>query len=310
MAKKNKRHNVRHNLTKTPAPSRKDFEVFAKGVERLEELKAELNSLNTSKYLEETASIRSKLKNVSYIPQIEQEMRILKAKINGTYNGKLKSKDSVSDEHLKIHRKIKELEKEVKKKKAKKIGGKQAKLISEIPKIEGEIKSKKRVDSTQSLEISKLEGQINYMKNVLKENQENEKRKQELLKKIDPGVNLSINDAFSLTLNEIKAELSKKIKARETEIQKDLQDDLEARKKNFELKYRDLENKFADKYEEKVENHLDKEVKSRFNDALKNRIEELRKKLKKEAEERLRNKQRELEEGKTRDKKKFEIRSR
>ena len=64
---------------------RQDFEVFAKGVERLEELRAELNSLNTKGHEEEVASIRSKLKNVSYIPEIEEEIRILKTKINGKY---------------------------------------------------------------------------------------------------------------------------------------------------------------------------------------------------------------------------------
>ncbi|MEK6936014.1 MAG: hypothetical protein AABW67_04440, partial [Nanoarchaeota archaeon] len=290
MVKNKKRHSVQDVVT----PSRKDFEVFAKGVERLEELRTELNSMNTSKYAEEAGSIRSKLKNVSYIPQIESEMRILKAKINGSYKAG-KKKDFVSDEHLKIHRKIKELEKEVEKRKVKKIGGKQAKLISEIPKIEGEIKSNKRVDNTQSLEINKIEGQISYLRKVLKENSENEKRKQELLKKIDPGVDLTVNDAFNLSLNEIKAELSKKLKARETEVQKNLQDDLEARKNNFELQYKDLENKFSHRYEEKVQNHLEKEVHNKFKGALNQRVLNLKSKLEQEARNRLRQKQIELQ---------------
>ena len=68
--------------------SRKDFEVFAKGVERLEQLQAELNNLNTAGYEAEASVIRSKLKNVSYIPVIEKEISVLKDKIQGRYKGK------------------------------------------------------------------------------------------------------------------------------------------------------------------------------------------------------------------------------
>src|SRR3989338_1618672 len=67
---------------------RRDFEVFAKGVERLEELRAELNKLDAGGFEEEASAIRSKLKNVSYIPEIEEELAVLKSKINGTHKGK------------------------------------------------------------------------------------------------------------------------------------------------------------------------------------------------------------------------------
>ena len=56
---------------------RRDFEIFAKGVERLEELRSELNGLNTKSYEAEANSIRTKLKNVSFIPEIEQEMKVV-----------------------------------------------------------------------------------------------------------------------------------------------------------------------------------------------------------------------------------------
>src|SRR3989344_9663173 len=168
---------------------RQDFEVFAKGVERLEELRAELNSLNTKGHEEEVASIRSKLKNVSYIPEIEEEIRILKTKINGKYRRREEKRSGLSDPHIRINKKIKELEEEVKKK-------------------------RRVVGSKEIAKIPKLEGQINYLKSILKKQQEDEDRKKELLKKIDPNVNLLINTRFDMTLNEVKAELSKKIKAR------------------------------------------------------------------------------------------------
>ena len=67
---------------------RKDFEVFSQGVERLEELRKELNTIHHAGYEKEVLSIRSKLKNVSYIPEIEKEMRTLKDKIRGRYKSK------------------------------------------------------------------------------------------------------------------------------------------------------------------------------------------------------------------------------
>ena len=110
--------------------------------------------------------------------------------------------------------------------------------------IEEEKKKDQVVGSKEIAKIPKLEGQINYLKSILKKQQEDEDRKKELLKKIDPNVNLLINTRFDMTLNEVKAELSKKIKARESQMQRQLQDDLEARKKNFELQYKTLEENF------------------------------------------------------------------
>ncbi len=257
----------------TTKESRKDFEVFAKGVERLEELKAELNSLNTSGYEAEANAIRSKLKNVSYIPQIEKEIRILKSRIEGVKEKPAK----IVDDSDKVNKKIRELEKEFNKRKKasykKQLSSSEMKLIKGLPRIEG---------------------QINYLKNTLRQQQINERRKKELLKKIDPGVNLLVNNQFDLSLNEIKAELSRKLKIKETQIKKQLQNDLEVRKKNFDLKYKDLENKFAKRYEDRVQAHLENEVKNKFSDALRARVEELRRKLKREANIKLNNKSAEL----------------
>src|SRR3989344_9351451 len=92
----------------------RDFEVFAKGVKRLEELRAELSSLNTSGYEEDAAIIRSKLKNVSYIPEIEKEIKVLRNKIDGKH--KQRSPES-SNAHARIHKQINELEKELSRRK-------------------------------------------------------------------------------------------------------------------------------------------------------------------------------------------------
>ena len=93
---------------------RRDFEIFAKGVQRLEELRIELDRLNISGYEAEVNVIRSKMKNVSYIPQIEKEMEILKQKINGTYRGKeKKSSDELILEIPRIESRLNSLKKEI-----------------------------------------------------------------------------------------------------------------------------------------------------------------------------------------------------
>ena len=243
--------------------SRKDFEVFAIGVERLEELRKELNGLDTKKFPVETASIRSKLKNVSYIPQIEKEIKVLRSKIKGRYKAKKRRPRNI------VHKKIKELEKEVKKRR--KISSKDKKLIGEIPKIENQLSSLRRFVMQQ---------------------EEEEKQKKELLKKIDPGVNLVVDERFDLSLNEIKAELSKKLKEKDLEVKNQLQGDLEARKRNFELQYKDLEDRFARRYGESVKKNLKKEVKKRFRDELNKKINNLKGKIRSEELVRL-NKQKE-----------------
>jgi len=62
---------------------KRDFEVFSKGIERLEELKQELESLNTKGFEEEVRLIKADLKNVSAIPKIEKQLAELKRKISG-----------------------------------------------------------------------------------------------------------------------------------------------------------------------------------------------------------------------------------
>jgi len=246
-------------VRKDLVPARKDFEVFAKGVERLEELRAELNNLNTKGYGAETASIRSKLKNVSYIPEIEQEMRDLKLKIGGV-GGSVKSKDTRDHSH--IHKKIKKLEKEVR----------ERKIVSSKKQF-----SKEEVRKVRS--IPKLESQLRSFKEFMENQKKEEKRKKELLKKIDPSVNFLINDKFSLSLEEIKAELSKRLEDKELVIQKQLQEDLESRKKNFELQSKLLKDKYTEEYKERVHKDLKREVNDRFNTVLKKKVDEYKKKL-------------------------------
>lgn len=89
LKKSAKRKAVKKRIPKkSPAQVKKDLELFSKGVERLKELKRELASLDTRGFAKEEQSIRSKLQNVSDIPTIERELKILKQKINRKYRPK------------------------------------------------------------------------------------------------------------------------------------------------------------------------------------------------------------------------------
>ena len=62
---------------------KKDFEIDGKGIQKLEELREELKSLNTKGYERQVKAIEANLKNVSAIPRIEKQLEDLKKKIHG-----------------------------------------------------------------------------------------------------------------------------------------------------------------------------------------------------------------------------------
>lgn len=240
---------------------RRDFEVFAKGVERLEQIRDELRNLDAKKYGAEVSSIKSKLNNVSYLPEIERELIDLKAKINGTYKERKKInkahaninkkinelKNKIPKEHYNIHKKIEELRETIPNKE--KIYGKINELEKEIKKVSG---------------MSNIKNQLNYFKDfIIKQNKE-EERKKYILSKIDPEVSFKVNDKFNLTLNDIKTELYEKTHKKELDIQKQLHEDLEERKLNFKKQYRDLEKKFEEEYHDRVKTSLKAEIKNKL----------------------------------------------
>lgn len=212
---------------------RKDFEIFSKGIKRLEELRSELDSMNTRGFEAEANSIRSRLKNVSEIPNIERDLKKLKAKISGKYKPKQRKNH--------IEGKIKELEAQLDRKT--KVCRSDSRVLAEIPRIKAQ--------------LSELKKELNNQK-------DEERRKEELLKRIDPAVDLISNDVFDKSLNEIKLELSDRIKNREAEIQKSLDEDLKIREENFKVKYLDLEKAYHEAYDRKVKTQLREEVEKKF----------------------------------------------
>jgi len=87
----------RERKKENPSVSRKDFETFQFGVQRLKELEKELNSMDTRGFAREEQIIRAKLKNVSEIPNIERQLKTLKAKIHKKYSPKRKRKSPAKE---------------------------------------------------------------------------------------------------------------------------------------------------------------------------------------------------------------------
>lgn len=102
---------------KPASVSKSDFEVFAKGVERLKELKSELDGLDTRGFSKDAQAIRGRLKTVSEIPSIEVDLKKLRAKIDNKFKPKKRrsvpraNKDigEIKEELPRIERKIREI---------------------------------------------------------------------------------------------------------------------------------------------------------------------------------------------------------
>ncbi|MGC9310043.1 MAG: hypothetical protein ACP5D2_05105, partial [Candidatus Nanoarchaeia archaeon] len=260
MAKRNSKQGrsskKRKGASKKPDKElREDFEAFKKGVERLEELKQELNSLDTKGHEQEVAAIKSKMKNVSEIPSIERDIKRLRQKIAGRY--KPKQRDNVD-------KKIRALEK----------------------KLDKKITSQK--NTKYKNQVSRLQKEIDSLERELNKLKREQARKKELLKRVDPSVDLLANEAFDMSLNEIKVELSEKLKAREKQLQKQLQEDLKLREEAFQKKYKDVEEKYHKQYQDKVNKQLKQQVQKKFNKLLKEKLNQKKAKLTKEEREKLR----------------------
>jgi len=230
---------------------RRDFEIFSKGIKRLEELRAELDGMNTQGFEAETLAIRAKLKSVSEIPSIERDLKRLRLKISGKYKPKPRK-------NL-VEGKIKEIEKEIEKK-----------LYS------------CRTNIKYAREVPKLRKQLESLKLDLDRHGKEEQRKKEILKRIDPSLDLLADETFDLSLNDIKAELSERVRNKEADIQKELEEDLKVRETEFKKKYNELDKSFEKKYEQAVEKQLRKEIHEKFNKLLEERVRQRRVELSKQ----------------------------
>jgi len=255
--------------------SKKNFEIFAQGVERLKDLEKELNSLNTKGHYREDLYIRSRLKSVSEIPNIERAIKRLKLKIRNKYKTPTKKKS-------KVNRDLRAIREEIPKLKLK-LGGLVG-LRNELPLIEQEL-----------LELSSKFDSIRDRSKI----------------KIDSGVGIVVNHDFNDFLKNIKVDLSTRVKEKEEELHEAVMIELARKEKIYGQKHKKLITDFQNKekeiitrlrnkerslklssdkrYNSKVKSILNKEVAAKLEERVKQKFEEKKNYLTKQYKDYLRN---------------------
>ena len=311
-------------MTKNKAQIKKEFDEFAKKIARLEELRQELNALDSKGFESELKLIRVKLKDVNSIPQITRNINELKKKIENRKEARIKAgaRRQVSSKLLKeekalkhdtesMKKKISELERVLSRKKRistkRQLSKKEVDYINDIPKLERELDSlrnefdrhgrstgnrvrelEKLLEKKKKLAVKKQlsKQEVEYVQDIPKlENELDilrksfEKHTRSAKVKVDAGVGMMVDTKFDDFINEIKAELSERLKEKETAIDTQLQSDLAARESMFAKRYRNLVEEFHDRYRKQVHNELNKEVRSRFEEELNKRLDEERGKI-------------------------------
>lgn len=254
-------------MKKSKEQVKKDFEIFAEGVERLKELEKELNSLDTRDFLRDAAEIRSRLKNVSDIPSIEKKLKILKLKIKKKYNPK-KSPSLIKKE---LH-KIKEGEDNIQGKISRL--RREFKEIGDIPKIERSIRQM-REDFKEIDDIPKIEHGIEKIDRKVSKIEEIKKGK------VDSGVGVIVDTGIDRFLSNLKLALSERVKGKEKGVEEALRTDLKERENLFKEKYSALVNDFERRKKE-LGFKLTEENKEKLEKKLRKEEAELKHKLDRE----------------------------
>jgi len=288
--------------------SKKEFKTFEFGVQRLKELGDELNSLDTRGFSREAQVIKSKLKTVSEIPNIERLMKNLKLKIDRKYRPRKKVNTSkkIADNLENIQKEIKSLKKS-KNSKAIIDSGVDSLVdtnfndfLSSVKKnLSNRIKTKEdEMDDILKKDLENRESKYKKKNNnLLKDFQRHKKKLEDFYqrkykKKVESSLHKEVSEEFNKKLKEKlqkeKVELGKsyKVKLREhaeTELQNrkvNLEKEL---RRQFLVKLKFLQQKFHRKIfnENKKEEDELKTIEEK-----KNKVEEARQKfeLQKQAE--------------------------
>ncbi len=241
---------------------KRDFELFGKGVERLNQLSRELDSLNLdSKFPREVANIRSKLKGVHNIPEIERRLAELKGKGKQPAKKRLKKKSKPRPKLLS----------EVDKKIEKVVG---SNLVSHIQALKRDLSQqveKKLVKRKSQLDLREHNLEARYNNLLKKENNRFLARKRELFEKyrsLIEAKNIQLEKQFQKLVDHNNHQL------------KNAEKDLKDKKAKLESKYQNLIKQNNLKLQ-RGRNQLEAE----FNNLVKNKDSEI-----KELEDKLKNK--------------------
>lgn len=234
---------------------KKEFDEFANKVAKLEAMRHEVNSLDTTGFQPRVKIIKAKLKNINQISQVRRELNKLEEAIKRKHSrGVLRSKStkkllekskSVEQDHKIMKGKIKELENKLSSKRKlackKQLSKKEVEHIKDLPKLGRQLNELKK-DFAEHTRVSRI--------------------------KIDSGVGILVDTRFADFINEIKAELTERLKSKEMAIDMELKADLEKHEEFFQRRYSDLVDEFHQKYKSKVDAELKRDVNRRFKDKL------------------------------------------
>ena len=229
-----------HAKNSSGSVSKKDFEAFKFGVQRLKELEGELKSLDTRGFSKEAQDIKSHLKNVSEIPAIERKLKELKQKINGKYKPKRRKKSPIKE----IHEDIEDVKEDLKSfKKTRK---------QSFDDIKDEIKSLKKKHRISSIPLDSG---------------------------VDVLVDTNFNDFLVSTKKALSERIRNREEEMDDVLKKDLEkrEDKYKKKhenlvKDFERNKEKVEEDYKKKYNKKVESELHKEVANNFRKMLQDKL--------------------------------------
>lgn len=233
---------------------KREFDEFASKISRLEALKHELSTLNTKGFESEANLIKASLKDVGNLNQAERDIGILREKImerrSSSFNDD-KIHDNLKSQSEYLKKKIDELEGELEEKKSafakSKLSGEQKSFINDIPGLEKQI-----------LELKK---KFQYHVGTFKAKKEIEN-------------SIAADNKLEDFISEIKLELNQRLKKKEHDVDRKLNEDIKLHEEVFRDKYQSLVREFTEKYKEKVKSQLKREVESKFNKELSERLKE------------------------------------
>jgi hypothetical protein len=175
------------------------------------------------------------------------------------------SEKEIEDKRL-MEKKIAELEEKVSIKKQ--LSKKEIEDVKSIAKLKG-IAKRKQLSKEEVGDIKEIPELENQLKDLKKDFEEHTKASKV---KIDTGVGVLIDSKYDDFINEIKAELTKRLEAKEMVISNKLKTNLKEQKERFTEQYTNLTNEFHQKYKEKVKEELKKDVKEKFKQILERKL--------------------------------------
>ena len=281
------------------------FEIFGKGVERLEELNKILKSLNTKGFEQEAKEIEADIHNVAAIPRIEKKLEALKEKINGKYPGKSKPDNGNEAKISKIMENVPELKQDKGMKHnvlVKPLSSAELHNLYEIPKIGksleelklalSSVKAPNRVAAIPPSikkgieEIPKIEAALEKLRQAIEA-----KGKKIPSGEVDRELSNLVGENLGEFIHLLKFGLSRKLRKKEEELEKEFRLREEKAKNELNLEREKLRQSLG-----RLQKKLEKDFDEKFQREVRKKLaSEVKKKLNKLLDERLGSRKRELE---------------